>query len=64
MTAAVSELLQRWAQTIRFVIGAPDYESYLDHMRARHPGEKPLTRAEFAGERLDERYSRPGSRCC
>lgn len=64
MNRTVLAVVERWARTIRFVIGAPDYERYLEHMSARHPGEKPLTRAEFASQRLDDRYARPGSRCC
>jgi len=52
------------ARTLRAVIGAPDYERYLAHMRACHPGAEPLARDAFARERLEARYSRPGSRCC
>ncbi len=54
----------RFARTLRFVIGAPDYEGYLEHMRARHPDEKPLARGEFASQRLHERYAKAGGRCC
>lgn len=64
MSADVARLVSRFARTLRFVIGAPDYERYLDHMSERHPTEKPLTRGEFASQRLDDRYARPGSRCC
>jgi uncharacterized short protein YbdD (DUF466 family) len=48
----------------RRIIGAPDYERYLAHMRRHHPHTRPLDRAEFARQRLEEKYSRPGSRCC
>lgn len=64
MTAPLLALASRFARTLRFVIGAPDYERYVAHLRERHPNEEPLTRAEFASQRLDDRYSRPGSRCC
>jgi uncharacterized short protein YbdD (DUF466 family) len=46
------------------VIGVPDYERYLEHMRLKHPDATPLTRDQFARERMDRRYSTPGSRCC
>jgi len=49
---------------LRTVIGVPDYDRYLRHMRARHPECVLLTPSEFARERLEARYSRPGSRCC
>lgn len=46
------------------IVGAPDYESYLSHVRAHHPTMVPLTRGEFARDVLVRRYERPGSRCC
>lgn len=51
-------------RALRLIIGAPDYERYLAHMRERHPGEVPLSREEFIRQRLNDRYQRPGSRCC
>jgi uncharacterized short protein YbdD (DUF466 family) len=60
----VRALARSVARAVRTAIGAPDYERYLRHMRARHPGTEPLTREAFARERLEARYSRPGSRCC
>jgi uncharacterized short protein YbdD (DUF466 family) len=56
--------LRRWIGVLRTIIGVPDYERYLRHMRARHPDCAVLSPAEFARERLEARYSRPGSRCC
>lgn len=52
------------ARTLRRVLGAPDYDGYLAHMRTHHAGERPLSRDEHLRERLDARYNRPGSRCC
>lgn len=49
---------------VRTVIGVPDYERYVRHMAARHPGCAVLTREQFAQQRLEARYSTPGSRCC
>ena len=56
--------LQRVARVIRAVLGAPDYEQYLAHMREHHPEAVPLTLDEFTRQRTDERYNRPGARCC
>ena len=63
-----SLFLVRWAldvaAVVRRVIGVPDYDRYVAHVRSRHP-EHPLpTREEFMRECLTERYNRPGSRCC
>ncbi|MBA3657951.1 MAG: YbdD/YjiX family protein [Gemmatimonadaceae bacterium] len=56
--------LLRVASIVRRVIGAPDYEHYLAHFHANHPGKAPLSRPEFIREGLAARYSRPGARCC
>ena len=52
------------AQTLRTVVGAPDYERYVAHVRRHHPECRPLTREAFVRERLEARYSKPGARCC
>jgi uncharacterized short protein YbdD (DUF466 family) len=49
---------------LRRIIGAPDYERYLEHVASRHPGATPLSREAFARDVLARRYERPGSRCC
>jgi uncharacterized short protein YbdD (DUF466 family) len=51
-------------RALRLVIGAPDYERYVEHLRAHHPEQRRLTREEFADQRMNDRYSRPGARCC
>jgi len=50
--------------TLRRIIGAPDYDGYLQHQRTCHPDLAPLTKDEFVRQRLEDRYSRPGARCC
>ena len=56
--------LTRIAQVIRRVIGAPDYDKYLAHVRQRHPEQVPLTQEAFARDVLTRRYETPGNRCC
>ena len=46
------------------IIGAPDYDGYVAHMREHHPDQPVLTRDAFMRERLAARYERPGARCC
>ena len=53
-----------WGSLIRRIIGAPDYDAYLAHQRQHHPECTPLSRRDFERQRLDDRYSRPGNRCC
>ena len=61
---AVLGWLGRAAGVVRTVVGAPDYERYVAHMRGRHPECQPVSRDEFMRQRLESRYSRPGARCC
>jgi len=56
--------LRRAARVVRTVVGAPDYERYVAHMREHHPACEVVSRDEFMRQRLENRYSRPGSRCC
>jgi uncharacterized short protein YbdD (DUF466 family) len=60
----VRHWLASLANVVRRVIGVPDYERYLAHMRAHHHDQQPLDAHAFAQECLARRYERPGSRCC
>jgi uncharacterized short protein YbdD (DUF466 family) len=61
---APASWLTRVAGLIRRIIGAPDYASYVAHVRAHHPGREPLGEREFMAERFRERYEKPGGKCC
>ena len=56
--------LRAAARVVRTIVGVPDYDRYVAHVRRCHPGREPLAREAFLRERLEARYSRPGSRCC
>ena len=60
----IRDALRRAGRIVRRVIGAPDYDRYLSHVRECHPGTVPMTQAEFEHARLEQRYSQPGERCC
>jgi uncharacterized short protein YbdD (DUF466 family) len=64
MTELVVSLFARGASLVRAIIGAPDYARYLQHMRTAHPGERVMSETEFNHSRMNDRYNRPGSRCC
>jgi uncharacterized short protein YbdD (DUF466 family) len=49
---------------VRKIIGVPDYETYKQHMAATHPDCAIMTEREFAEDRLVNKYSKPGQRCC
>jgi uncharacterized short protein YbdD (DUF466 family) len=51
----------------RLMIGVPDYETYVAHLRLTHPDQPVMTYAEFFRERQGARYgdgSGRGFRCC
>jgi uncharacterized short protein YbdD (DUF466 family) len=52
------------AQTGRLIVGVPDYDRYLEHMRRSHPDARPMSREAFFANRLEARYGRGASRCC
>ena len=54
-------------QGARLMVGVPDYDTYVEHMRRIHPGAPVMTYAEFFRERQNARYGadgRNGFRCC
>lgn len=53
-------------QTMRLMIGLPDYSAYLAHMRNTHPDQPAMSYEEFFRERLEARYGANGrvGRCC
>ena len=60
----VRQTLRSAARIVRRIVGVPDYDAYLSHVRVAHPGAEPMSREEFEQSRLHDRYSRPGQRCC
>lgn len=60
----MTHLLREITTALRRIVGAPDYGTYLTHMRAHHPDATPMSPAEFERQRLAARYERPGARCC
>jgi uncharacterized short protein YbdD (DUF466 family) len=52
-------------RTLRQIVGAPDYERYLEHLAARHPDRTPLTPREYYAEFVSRRFGGGGPpRCC
>ena len=64
MIAFLTAFLSRSAMSLRAILGAPDYQRYLEHMRSAHPGDRVMTETEFNHNRMNDRYNRPGARCC
>jgi uncharacterized short protein YbdD (DUF466 family) len=56
--------VERVAKVVRRIIGVPDYDRYVAHVHSHHPGETPMCRRDFEKQRILDKYSRPGGRCC
>ncbi|MDE2167235.1 MAG: YbdD/YjiX family protein [Alphaproteobacteria bacterium] len=57
-----------WAvKAARLMVGIPDYDNYVEHRKAHHPGEPIMTYEEFYRERQNARYACEKGRfkgCC
>jgi uncharacterized short protein YbdD (DUF466 family) len=60
----ITSIFSRTASFVRSVLGVPDYERYLAHMRSTHPGDRVMTETEFRHTSMNDRYNRTGSKCC
>ena len=52
-------------QSMRLMVGLPEYDTYVSHMEVTHPGQPMMTYEEFFRERQEARYggARSGG-CC
>lgn len=67
MIKKIAEILSYRKQFISLLVGVPSYETYVAHMKLKHPEEAVKTRKEFFCEAQDERYNAKDgkvSRCC
>jgi uncharacterized short protein YbdD (DUF466 family) len=61
---SLADQVRRVAKVVRTIIGVPDYDRYVAHVKECHPDRAPMTRDEFAKSRMEARYNQPGNRCC
>jgi uncharacterized short protein YbdD (DUF466 family) len=61
---AFKEMSAQIAATARLMVGVPDYDAYVNHMRSTHPNETPMDYTSFFRARQDARYGGSQSRCC
>ncbi len=51
-------------QSLRLMVGLPDYQAYVAHMAQQHPDSPAMTYEEFFRERQEARYGGKVGRCC
>lgn len=57
-------LKQSAKRTMNLMVGVPEYETYVAHVKEKHPDRTPMTYAEFFRERQDARYKGKVGKCC
>lgn len=63
--AAASGAGRYLGQTLRLMVGVPDYDTYVAHMRRVHPDQEPMSYEAFFRERQEARYGGKGRvGCC
>lgn len=63
----MASLAKCLCQGARLMVGFPDYDTYVAHMRITHPQGAVMSYPEFFRERQNARYGadgRKGFRCC
>jgi uncharacterized short protein YbdD (DUF466 family) len=51
-------------QSLRLMVGVPEYNAYVAHMTNAHPGQPVMSYEKFFRERQEARYGGKVSRCC
>ncbi len=56
----------RWREALDRLLGLPNYERYLEHMRSTHPDQPVLSRRAFYDQAQTSRYESGSDRprCC
>ena len=66
MLNKISRTVQYLGQSMRLMVGVPEYSTYVDHMKNAHPDKPIMSYQEFFRERQEARYGSNGkvTRCC
>jgi len=66
MINKMTQAMRQLSQSLRLMVGVPEYSTYVDHMKITHPDHPIMSYEEFFRERQEARYGGNGkiSRCC
>ncbi len=66
MINTMTQAIRRLSQSMRLMVGVPEYSTYVDHMKMAHPDQSIMSYEEFFRERQEARYGSKGrlNRCC
>ena len=60
----LSKLGTYLGQAARLMVGLPDYDTYVAHVKTTHPERPVMSYEEFFRERQEARYNGGTGRCC
>lgn len=60
----VASRFSRLRSVVLRITGMPDYQAYLAHLRAAHPGRPLPSERQYFEEYLKNRYEGGPTRCC
>ena len=60
----LSKLGKYLGQAARLMVGLPDYDTYVAHVKTTHPERPVMSYEEFFRERQEARYNGGTGRCC
>ncbi|MES2918798.1 MAG: YbdD/YjiX family protein [Pseudomonadota bacterium] len=60
----MAALWRRLKEGGALMVGVPDYDRYVEHMRVQHPEQEPMTREAFVRARMEARYGGKGGGKC
>lgn len=66
MVNKMTQAIRQLSQSLRLMVGVPEYSTYVDHMKITHPDRPIMSYEEFFRERQEARYGSKGrlNRCC
>ncbi len=64
LATRITRLWRQLRHAGRMLVGMPDYDTYLTHLREHHPEREPMTREQFFRSRQEARYGTGAGRCC
>lgn len=64
MLRKITQGVRYLGQSIRLMVGVPEYSTYLAHMKKAHPDRPAMSYPEFFRERQEARYGSKIGRCC
>ncbi|BAW80268.1 hypothetical conserved protein [Candidatus Nitrosoglobus terrae] len=64
MLNKIKQIKRYFSQGMRLMVGVPEYDIYLTHMKNTHPDQPVMSYAEFFRERQEARYGGKGKMSC